>query len=100
MDIVKASELWRKQIKTFYTGGTISELLAEGSHREIRKTVEAAIIDAHDTAASNVGSAAESAMSWLNSWAQHVGTCPDGQVCTCGLDAIRQELAVALQPLT
>lgn len=44
--------------------------------------------------------AAESAKSWLDNWAQHVGTCPDGQVCTCGLDAIRNELIMSLQPLT
>lgn len=44
--------------------------------------------------------ATESAKAWLDNWAQHVGTCPDGQVCTCGLDAIRNELAIALQPLT
>lgn len=42
--------------------------------------------------------AAESAKSWLDNWAQHVGTCPDGQVCTCGLDAVRNDLSLALQP--
>lgn len=42
--------------------------------------------------------AAESAKAWLDNWAQHVGTCPDGQVCTCGLDAIRNEVALSLQP--
>lgn len=41
--------------------------------------------------------ATESALAWLDNWAQHVGNCPDGQVCTCGLDAIRYELRAALE---
>lgn len=42
--------------------------------------------------------AAESALSWLERWAAHVGNCEGGDRCTCGLVAIRHELAVALQP--
>jgi hypothetical protein len=41
---------------------------------------------------SELGEAAETALMWLDNWAQHVGRCPDGQVCTCGLDAVRNEL--------
>lgn len=41
-----------------------------------------------------------SAKAWLDTWAQHVGTCPDGQVCTCGLDAIRNEVALSILPIT
>lgn len=44
--------------------------------------------------------AAEAALSWLERWAMHVGKCPADENCTCGLVAIRHELAIALQPLT
>ena len=33
---------------------------------------------------------------WLDSWAQHVGNCQGGYVCTCGLVRARFELSVAL----
>lgn len=35
---------------------------------------------------------------WLDSWAQHVGNCQGGYVCTCGLVAARSELSAALGP--
>lgn len=34
---------------------------------------------------------------WLDSWAQHVGNCKGGYVCTCGLTLARTEAAAALQ---
>ena len=43
--------------------------------------------------------AASSALAWLDNWAQHVGRCPDGKVCTCGLDAVRYELRAGLNVL-
>jgi hypothetical protein len=33
---------------------------------------------------------------WLDSWAQHVGNCQGGYVCTCGLTLARTELSAAL----
>ena len=33
---------------------------------------------------------------WLDSWAQHVGNCQGGYVCTCGLVRARSELSAAL----
>lgn len=32
---------------------------------------------------------------WLDSWAQHVGNCKGGYVCTCGLVLARTELSQA-----
>jgi hypothetical protein len=32
---------------------------------------------------------------WLDSWAQHVGKCKGGYVCTCGLVLARTELSQA-----
>jgi hypothetical protein len=43
--------------------------------------------------------AAESASAWLERWAAHVGDCQGGDKCTCGLTAIRHELALALSQL-
>ena len=37
---------------------------------------------------------------WLDSWAQHVGNCKGGYVCTCGLTLARTEAAAALQETT
>jgi hypothetical protein len=34
---------------------------------------------------------------WLDSWAQHVGNCKGGYVCTCGLTLARTEAAAALK---
>ena len=33
---------------------------------------------------------------WLDSWAQHVGNCQGGYICTCGLVRARSELSAAL----
>jgi hypothetical protein len=33
---------------------------------------------------------------WLDSWAQHVGNCQGGYVCTCGLTRARSELSAAI----
>ena len=33
---------------------------------------------------------------WLDSWAQHVGNCQGGYVCTCGLVRARSELSAAI----
>ncbi len=33
---------------------------------------------------------------WLDSWAQHVGNCQGGYICTCGLTCARSELSAAL----
>lgn len=41
--------------------------------------------------------AAESALAWLERWAMHVGKCSADENCTCGLVAVRHELALALQ---
>jgi len=35
----------------------------------------------------------ETADAWLARWAQHVGRCNGGDRCTCGLTAIRYEIA-------
>jgi hypothetical protein len=37
---------------------------------------------------------------WLDSWAQHVGNCQGGYVCTCGLTLARTELSAALAQMT
>ena len=37
---------------------------------------------------------------WLDSWAQHVGNCKGGYVCTCGLTLARTEAAAALKETT
>lgn len=42
--------------------------------------------------------AAASALTWMERWAVHVGNCEGGNACTCGLVAVRHELALALQP--
>ena len=34
---------------------------------------------------------------WLDSWAQHVGNCKGGYVCTCGLTLARTEARAALK---
>jgi hypothetical protein len=34
---------------------------------------------------------------WLDNWAQHVGKCQGGYVCTCGLTLARAELSAALK---
>ena len=36
---------------------------------------------------------------WLDSWAQHVGNCKGGYICTCGLTAARTEAAAAYATL-
>ena len=36
---------------------------------------------------------------WLDSWAQHVGNCKGGYVCTCGLTLARTEASRALAAL-
>lgn len=41
--------------------------------------------------------ALKSAEAWLNCWAAHVGNCQGGNVCTCGLTAIRYEAHAALK---
>jgi hypothetical protein len=33
---------------------------------------------------------------WLDGWAQHVGNCQGGYVCTCGLTRARSELSAAI----
>lgn len=40
----------------------------------------------------------ETAKSWLDRWAEHVGDCETGDRCTCGLTAVRHGLALSLQP--
>lgn len=37
---------------------------------------------------------------WLDSWAQHVGNCKGGCVCTCGLTLARTEAAATLKEPT
>lgn len=39
--------------------------------------------------------AAESANSWLSRWAEHVGKCKGGNMCECGLTAIKYETSSA-----
>jgi hypothetical protein len=34
---------------------------------------------------------------WLDRWAQHVGNCKGGDVCTCGLTFVRTEARAALK---
>ena len=34
---------------------------------------------------------------WLDRWAQHVGNCKGGDVCTCGLTFVRTEAHAALK---
>jgi hypothetical protein len=36
---------------------------------------------------------------WLDRWAQHVGNCKGGDVCTCGLTFVRTEAAAALNQM-
>lgn len=40
--------------------------------------------------------AAETAGAWLERWAVHVGDCPGGGLCSCGLEVARHELTNAL----
>jgi hypothetical protein len=40
--------------------------------------------------------ALETAESWLDRWATHVATCPEGNRCSCGLTVVRSEIAQAL----
>ena len=40
--------------------------------------------------------ALRSAAAWLDRWAVHVGACAGGDRCTCGLTAIRSEVASAI----
>jgi hypothetical protein len=35
-------------------------------------------------------------ITWLDSWARHVGNCQGGYFCTCGLVAARSELSAAI----
>lgn len=51
-----------------------------------------------DELAKSLTPAAESALSWLERWGAHVGDCQGADKCTCGLTAIRNELAVTLNP--
>jgi hypothetical protein len=37
------------------------------------------------------------AEAWLDRWAQHVGVCRGGDLCTCGMSAIRFEARAALK---
>lgn len=43
---------------------------------------------------------AETAASWLERWAEHVGDCEMGARCTCGLTAVRHGLSLSLQSNT
>jgi hypothetical protein len=41
--------------------------------------------------------ALDGAEAWLDRWAQHVGVCRGGDLCTCGLSFIRLEARAALK---
>lgn len=56
---------------------------------------EGSSADTH-RAAEGVVEALRSITAWLYSWGQHVGSCRGGGVCTCGLTAMREQGAVAL----
>lgn len=45
-----------------------------------------------DREASQLRDAAKTAEAWLERWAAHVGNCPAGGMCSCGLEAARHEL--------
>lgn len=34
--------------------------------------------------------------SWLDRWAQHVGSCKGGDICTCGLTRVKYDLRAAI----
>ncbi len=38
----------------------------------------------------------EIALSWLESWGQHVGNCEGGDKCTCGLTRVKYDLSAAI----
>lgn len=38
----------------------------------------------------------ETALSWLERWAEHVGDCETGDRCTCGLTAVRHGLTISI----
>ena len=38
-----------------------------------------------------------SAHSWLDKYGKHVGSCFGNRICTCGLDAIRNEILMVMQ---
>lgn len=40
--------------------------------------------------------ALKASQSWLERWAEHVGNCRGGVHCTCGLTAIRFDVAEAI----
>lgn len=42
--------------------------------------------------------ALETAESWIERWAAHVGNCRGGDVCTCGRTAVLAEVRKALEP--
>lgn len=41
--------------------------------------------------------ALRTADSWLERWAEHVGSCRGGELCTCGLTRVRYEVTEAIQ---
>jgi hypothetical protein len=52
--------------------------------------------DGYATADAGLLEAIAGPNAWLDSWAQHVGNCQGGYVCTCGLTLARSELSAAI----
>jgi hypothetical protein len=53
-------------------------------------------IDAQAAEIARLREAIAGPAAWLDSWAQHVGNCQGGYVCTCGLVRARSELSAIL----
>ena len=84
--------------------GTKNHKSAVGECRDVngnwsddaRSSANASLI----AAAPELLEAGASAGAWLERWAKHVGSCRGDSECTCGLVAVRSELASALAKAT